>query len=197
MSFEHIIQTYGYWALFVGTFLEGEMILVIGGFLCHRGYLDLPLVIFAAFAGSLAGDQLYFFLGRTKGNRFLSKRPSWEPNIAYARALLKRHMIPLAIGFRFIYGIRPVTPFVFGMSAIKTMTFLFLNALGALLWSVAIASLGYLFGSAMKIFIGNVERYEREALVAIVIVGVAIWTVHRFIRKRKIKRSKKPGDSTK
>jgi len=191
MSFEHIIQTYGYWALFAGTFLEGETVLIVGGFLSHRGYLDLPFVILTAFVGSLAGDQFYFFLGRTKGKRFLSKRPSWEPYVVSARDLLDRHMILLLIGFRFLYGLRTVTPFVIGMSSIKTSTFVILNAVGSFLWSLTIACAGYLFGSALNIFIGNVERYEMEVLAVMACIGAAVWTVHYHLRKMKLKHSEK------
>ena len=94
---EHIIETYGYWALLVGTFLEGETILIIGGFLAHRGYLSLPLVILAAFIGTLAGDQLFFFIGRKKGKAFLDKRPSWKPNIEKAHNLLDRYQTLLIL----------------------------------------------------------------------------------------------------
>ena len=48
-----LIQSYGYWAILAGTFLEGETILVLAGFAAHLGYLQLPWVILAAFAGSL------------------------------------------------------------------------------------------------------------------------------------------------
>ena len=38
---EQILATYGYPALLIGTFLEGETILVLGGFLAHAGYLQI------------------------------------------------------------------------------------------------------------------------------------------------------------
>ena len=38
INLEPLVSTYGYPALLVGTFLEGETILVIAGFLAHRGY---------------------------------------------------------------------------------------------------------------------------------------------------------------
>jgi len=60
MTLESIVDTYGYVAVLLGTFLEGETILVLGGFAAHRGYLALPWVIVAAFFGSLCGDQLFF-----------------------------------------------------------------------------------------------------------------------------------------
>ena len=49
MTLESIVDTYGYLAVLLGTFLEGETILVLGGFAAHRGYLALPWVIVAAF----------------------------------------------------------------------------------------------------------------------------------------------------
>lgn len=60
---ETFLQTYGYWAILIGTFLEGETILVLGGLAAHMGYMDLTGVILTAFAGSLCGDQLFFLPG--------------------------------------------------------------------------------------------------------------------------------------
>lgn len=58
MTAESELIKYGYAALAVGTFLEGETILVIAGFLAHRGYLSMDLVILSAFLGTFFGDQL-------------------------------------------------------------------------------------------------------------------------------------------
>ena len=76
MTLESLVDAYGYVAVLVGTFLEGETILILGGFAAHRGYMALPWVILAAFIGSLCGDQLFFFLGRWHSQAILSKRPT-------------------------------------------------------------------------------------------------------------------------
>ena len=60
MDFTSIIEHYGYAAIVIGTFLEGETILVLAGLVAHQGYLKLTGVITAAFLGSLCGDQLFF-----------------------------------------------------------------------------------------------------------------------------------------
>ena len=73
VPWENWVTHFGYMAILIGTFLEGETILVLGGFLAHRGYLHLPWVIASAFAGTFAGDQLYFYLGRFKGMKGLKK----------------------------------------------------------------------------------------------------------------------------
>jgi len=81
-----MIAKYGYLAVFVGTFFEGETILVLGGFAAHRGYLELPYVMLAAFVGTVLGDQLYYFIGRRWGVRLLEKRPRWRERSAKAIA---------------------------------------------------------------------------------------------------------------
>ena len=42
------LELHGYWVLFIGTFLEGEAILLLAGFLAFRGYLDVFGVICTA-----------------------------------------------------------------------------------------------------------------------------------------------------
>lgn len=54
------IEHFGYLAILVGTLLEGETFLILGGFAAHRGYLDLSLVILSAFLGTVLGDQLFY-----------------------------------------------------------------------------------------------------------------------------------------
>lgn len=186
MTLESLVDAYGYLAVLVGTFIEGETILVLGGFAAARGYLGLPWVILAAFIGSLCGDQLFFFLGRWHGKAILSKRPTWKSRVNKAQKLLERFRIPLILAFRFLYGLRTVAPFVIGMSSVPTVEFIFLNAAGALVWAAAVGTGGYLFGSALEILIGNIKHYEIQILGAIAAIGVLIWGIY-FYRRRKRK----------
>ncbi|MEG6552212.1 DedA family protein, partial [Desulfocurvibacter africanus] len=146
IEYQGIIVTYGYLAIMLGTFLEGEMILVLGGFLAHQGYLSLPGVIIAAFVGSMLTDQMFFLLGRFRGRPFLRKRPALLNRIARADNLLTRHRVPVTLGFRFLYGMRTVIPFALGLSSIRLALFVPLNAIGALIWASAGGSLGFVFG---------------------------------------------------
>jgi membrane protein DedA with SNARE-associated domain len=178
LTLESAIQTYGYWAILVGTFLEGETILILGGFAAQGGYLELPWVIVAAFTGTFCGDQLFFFLGRRHSQRILAKRPSWKRRVEKAQRLLERVRTPLMLGFRFLYGLRSVTPFVIGMSDVRTALFVFLNMLGAVVWAIAVGVGGYVFGGALEILVGNIKRYELFAFAAIALAGLVIWLLH-------------------
>ena len=181
---ESLIENYGYLAILIGTFLEGETILVLGGFTAHQGYLALPWVILAAFASSLCGDQLFFYLGRKHSQAVLSRRPSWKSKAKKVHKMMNQYQTPMILSFRFLYGLRTVAPFVIGMSPVSVKKFIFLNSAGALVWAVAVGSGGYLFGHAVESIIGKVKLYEIYIMGSVAIVGLLIWIFH-FYRRRK------------
>ena len=182
---EYLVRTYGYWALLAGTFLEGETILIIGGLLAKLGLLKLSTVMVIAFIGSFSGDQVYFYIGRFKGRELLKKHHKWEKRVDKIHKILERYHDLIMLGFRFVYGMRIMTPFVLGMSKqIKAIRFSILNAMGAVLWSVAISAGGYFFGYALEGFIKDVKKYEIHAVLAIFVIGAAFWIVHKCIEKR-------------
>ncbi len=184
MSIEQLITDYGYPVLLIGTLLEGETIVVLAGFLAHRGYLSLQWVILVAFLGTFASDQFFFHLGRRKGGGFLEKKISWQTKSRKVFDLLQRHQTPVIIGFRFLYGLRTITPFVLGMSGVSTYRYLLLNGLGAFLWATAIACLGYAFGNLLELLLEEMRRYERLAAAGICIAGFVVWVVSRLRDRR-------------
>lgn len=190
MNWALVIGSYGYFALFVGTLLEGETILVLAGFAAHLGFLYLPWVILVAFIGTLSGDQLFFYLGRRHSGFVLDKHPAWQSRLDQVQRLFERYQTLLILGFRFLYGLRTVTPFVLGRSGVSPGYFFLLNTLSALVWSVVVGIGGYLFGNFLKLLLGDIRRYEFESFGAIAGIGALIWGIYfyRSRRKRFLKR---------
>jgi membrane protein DedA with SNARE-associated domain len=177
---ETLLKAYGYWAVLIGTFAEGETVLVLGGFAAHRGYLALPWVILAAFVGSLMGDQLFFYLGRKHTQWVLARRPLWKARIDRAHQLMERFRTLLILGFRFMYGLRTIIPFLLGMSSVSTKKFIILDVIAAFVWAVAVGTGGYLFGNILEIILGDIKHYELPILGAMAIIGLLLWAVHRY-----------------
>lgn len=184
MTLQSLIESYGYLALFLGTFVEGETILILGGVAAHLGYLELPWVMVAAWGGTLLGDQLYFFIGRYRGRAFLARRPAWRWRSQRIEDLLHRYQVLVILGFRFLYGFRTITPFVIGAAGIPVRRFAILNALGSFIWAVSFGVLGYAFGNGFEMVIGKVKHYELEVMAGIVVVGVALWVVKHLWQRR-------------
>ena len=186
MNWEFLIGNYGYFVLLIGTFLEGETILILAGLAAHLGYLYLPWVIVVAFIGTLSGDQLFFYLGRRHGRFILARHLVWQSRLGRVQRLVERYQTLLIIGFRFLYGLRTITPFVLGRSGVSALYFFLLNTLGALVWTLVVGIGGYLFGSFLKLIMGDVRRYEVESFGAIAGLGGLIWGIYFWPSRRKI-----------
>lgn len=178
-----LIAQFGYAAILIGTFLEGETILILAGFAAHQGLLRLDLAILCAFLGSAAGDQLWFALARHHGQRFLATRPGLAARIAPATRWLERYPTSFVLGFRFVYGIRNVAPIAIGLSAIPTRRFVLLNLCAAALWAGIFGSTGYYFGAAMETMLGDLKTMQLKILSGIALAVLA-WFGLRWISKR-------------
>ena len=184
-TFESFIRDYGYWALLVGTFLEGETILIIGGLSARLGILELPYVMLIAFIGSFFGDQFYYYIGYLKGRELLSRHLKWKGRAEKVYKQIERYHNLIMLGFRFIYGMRIMTPFVIGTCRnIRRTRFTLLNAVGAVIWSITIAAGGYFFGYALEGVMKDIKRYELHTIIGILIIGMIIWSIRKYMEGR-------------
>ncbi len=184
MSLEGLIHQYGYVALFLGTLLEGETILLMAGFAARCGFLSLSGVILTAFIGSTLGDQIWFFVGHKKGREYLAQRARLSARIRKVTEKFEKHPLPIVLGFRFVYGLRSVTPLVIGASGFSPARFLGLNLIASAIWSVAVAVLGYVFGEALERIFHDVKLYEGYALLVLAVGGGLGWIIHAVRRRR-------------
>lgn len=184
MTLESIIQEYGYLAIIVLTFFEGETIVILAGVAAHLGLLEIQWVIVSALAGSFSGDQLFYYMGRRFGPRIISKRLSWQVNAERVYKHLRRHQDFLILTFRFYYGLRNVTPFAVGSAQVPRLRFFWLNLIGAIVWANVFAYSGYLLGETFKLFIDDYHRYALYLLGGLVLVGLTIWLI-TLIRNRR------------
>jgi membrane protein DedA with SNARE-associated domain len=194
---ESLLETYGYPILVLGTFLEGETIMVLGGVAARLGYLSLGWVIACGFIGTLLGDQLYFYLGRRHGSAFLARRPAWQARSQRVHRIMERYPILLILSFRFLYGLRTVAPFVIGTSKVPYLLFTLLNVIGASIWAVAIGCAGFYFGHGVEALLGNIEHYEIEMFAVVGLVGLLSWIIFLLRQRRRTAREpngKKPAE---
>ncbi|MCR6630028.1 MAG: DedA family protein [Magnetospirillum sp.] len=191
---EQLVAEYGYWAVLAGTFFEGETVPVLAGFAAHEGLLRLDLVMLCAFIGSFAGDQLWFWIGRRYGRTWLAKHPKSAAAAERVGRLLDRWGDWFVLSFRFLYGLRAVSPVAIAMSSISPLRFAVLNMISAAVWAVAVGSLGFLFGQAIEGMMGQLKAWEHRILAAIAI-AVALYVVHRVVKARIRRNGKAPPPS--
>lgn len=169
------VASYGYLAVFVGTLLEGETVLIAAGYAAHRGMLDFTTVVLVAALGGTLGDQIAFLLGRWKGDALIDRFPALSQQKSRVQGLLERHATLFILTIRFLYGLRVAGPMLLGSSHVGLLRFTLLNMIGAIFWAITLSSIGYVFGLAMNALIADLKHIEEILLLAILIGGGLVW----------------------
>ncbi|MBK5258501.1 MAG: DedA family protein [Thermoanaerobaculia bacterium] len=189
MSPEFLLEKFGYLAVFVGTFLEGEAILIAAGFFAERGYLNIVWVGIVAFLGSYVGHVFWFWLGRAHGVRILDRFPKMRQSFGKGIRLFERYGPAAIIITQWLYGLRITCAVIVGISKISVAKFLFYEAVSCAIWTAVITALGYYFGRAIEGVLGRVEHIEKYGLAAIVVIALSVWLYHRAKERRETTRA--------
>ncbi|MEI8294967.1 MAG: DedA family protein [Alphaproteobacteria bacterium] len=179
------IQTWGYVAVLLGAMVEGESIILTASFLAAQGYLSISYVMLVAFLGTLFADQGLFFVGHRYGAGFLERFPSLNKAAGRAFGLLQKWGTLYILLFRFIYGVRIISPLVIGASGIAVRRFVILNFIAAIIWTVISCMLGYMLGEVVHHVITNFKVYQFYFL-GIVVFIVACFALYYRYRQKKI-----------
>ncbi len=167
--------------------IPSEVIMPLAGFSAAKGTLSFAGVVISGTVGSLAGAYFWFLIGRWIGpkrlKQFAGRHGRWltlhPDEVERARAFFARYQIVALFLGRLIPAIRSLISVPAGVNCIPTSTFLLWSSLGTALWTLLLASAGYLLQS----------QYERVSewlnpVSNVVIAGLAVWYLYRVIRFR-------------
>lgn len=163
-----------YILFFFGIFLEGEFVLLSAVIAAHQGYLNIWMVIFIAIVGTITSDLFYFNLGKHKTHKILSNSKFSSKYEAVSKKLVK-HRTKMLISYRFIYGMRMITPFVLGTQKLSTLIFLKYSIISTFIWCFVFVGLGYPFGELIinnLKYIQKIEFYFIGILLLIALVSL-------------------------
>ena len=160
-AFLDFLVRHGYLVVFVwvllaqaGLPLPAMPVLIAAGALAGMGKLDPMAIVLLSVGASLLSDALWFVVGRRRGGsvlRFLC-RVSLEPESCVRRtedAFARRGGVTVVFG-KFVPGLNTVAPPLAGMAGMTWPRFLFLDGLGALLWTLAAVVPGFVFSEQLE-----------------------------------------------
>ena len=188
---EHYMLVYGYWAVFFGVMLEnagvpvpGETILLVAGYFASTGQFNIALVMIIAASGAIVGDNIGFAIGHHYGRGFLLRVGRFffltPKRLEHMENYFESHGNKTILVARFITGLRVFAALLAGASRkMPWRVFVLYNMAGAVLWSVVITTLGYLFGASLPLLVKWVGRGGTILLIAALVIGVVVWRVRR------------------
>src|SRR5437588_5708671 len=192
---EHYMLIYGYWAVFFGVMLEnagvpipGETILLVAGYFASTGEFHLWLVMLIAASGAVIGDNIGFAIGHHYGRSVLLKLGRFifltPKRVERMDHYFERHGNKTILVARFITGFRVFAALFAGASKMPWRVFVVYNVAGAILWSVVISLLGYLFGQSLPLLVKWVGRSGTILLVAAIVIGIVAWRIRKYRRSK-------------
>lgn len=174
----HYLRIYGYGFLFLGTLMEGELILLTAGFLSYLGLMNFWLVLLFGFFGAIVGDNLWFWIGYKVGPNCLERFGKYlflnETRIQKAKLYFNNHGRKTVFASRFIFGTRISSAILAGAFGMQRKTFVKSNVLGAGVWAIITAMLGYLFGSSFNLLARLFRRAEISLLILLLLAIIIL-----------------------
>jgi len=179
---------YRYVLLFIGTIVEGPMLMAACGFLLHLGVFRALPMFLALASGDLLADVGWYYVGQNflepmlrKHGRFLSVTPK---TVEKAKMLFRYHhtriliISKITMGFGMALGVLMVA----GASHVPFRKYFIINTLGEIVFVTIMLSIGYWLGGAYLILEGGLKWLfiiGATAVILLLIVGVT-----RFARQR-------------
>lgn len=174
MSLDALIENYGLVAIFIGSGTEGEAAAVAGGIVAHRHLIPLWQVAAATYAGSLLAGQGLFWAARRFRQAPWIQRQIARPGCAAILRALEARPIRLILIYRFIFGVRTLTPIVLGASRLSMGMFSVVNAVAAAIWTAAFTGLGYVFGKTVEHLFGHLPSRPHMIMIGAVILVILL-----------------------
>jgi membrane protein DedA with SNARE-associated domain len=208
---EHFLETWGYLAVFVLSFISSmglpvgsEVAIIYGGVLAsgqipnEPHHLNLGLVILVAtlgeVLGSLVGYLIGIFGGRPLVDRFGKYVLLTHRDLDRAEAWFARRGDPFVFFGRFIPLLRSFVSFAAGLGEMAIGKFLLFTVLACAIWCTALSSLGYALGSSYQ-HVLNAFSYAGYIAAALLVVAIVLLIFHR-LRVVRAERSRAPEEAS-
>ena len=162
----------GYFGIFIMMFLESsffpfpsEVVMIPAGYLAYQGEMNLFLAIFIGIAGSLTGAIFNYYLALRFGRKFIAKYGKYvlikEETMQKMEDFFEKHGHISTFSGRLIPAVRQYISLPAGLAKMNLFKFSLYTSLGAGIWVLILALLGY--------FIGHNQALINEYLHVIII----------------------------
>ncbi len=172
------LKSFGYGIAFFGMIVEGELLLLILGFLTSQGYFNFFYMFSALLSGAIFGDFLWYWLGVRLFRNSKINFPKWIHRLSHPldRHLRDRPEQTIFVS-KFVYGTNHATLIRAGALSVNIKKFLRSNIYANLVWILCVGGLGYVFGASFPL----IRKYIRAAEIVLLLTAVFFLSASHFL----------------
>ena len=178
---EELLQTCGYIAAFLGTLIEGDILLLTTALTAKMGYMNFYGAMFLAFLGAYTRDWLTFLLARKSGQKIIDKKPALKKKLDKVSGMMNKNPTLILSTYRLMYGFVIIIVLMAGISGVSMKRFGILSAISNAIWVIIIGGLGYFCAEIMIHQIDVLSQNMNYVIGGLAAIGLAYW----FFVKRK------------
>jgi len=175
----------------IGLPLPAIPFLIAAGAMVGNGQMALGMAVVSAVLAAMAGDQVWFELGRLRGRQVLNWlcRISLEPTSCVRRTedFFARHGVRSLVVAKFVPGLSTVAPPLAGIVGLSVPQYLLYNGLGTLLWVGSGIGLGYLFSDQLEQAV-SLSAHIGPTIGLILLGGVTGYVGYKALNRYRVER---------
>ena len=180
LSLLQFFETSKYILLFIGSYLEGTVVMLTGGILWRLGTVAFLPAYIALILGDFLSDLMWYCIGYFGARPFILKWGHFvnaTPEIIEkVERRFKRYHTSILIVSKLTmgFGLAVATLMTAGMMRISIWRYITINLLGGIVWVFAVMLVGYYFGNVLALFPPELKIFVILAVIVGFFIGAGL-----------------------
>jgi len=184
------IESSKYFLLYLGTLVEGPVVMIISGFLYGLGQFKLLPMYIILILGNFTADIGWYTLGRYgtrnfvfKYGRFIGFTPDILKKVEHYFKLYNQKILiitKLTTGF----GFAAVVLIAAGMFKVPFKNYLILTLIGGFIWTALLITIGYFFGNIFEMVPTSMKILLGILIISIFVLSIKY--IQKYFKNKKI-----------
>jgi membrane protein DedA with SNARE-associated domain len=180
INFSEIHRAFAYLAMFLGMFIEGELILILAGILIRGGHLDFFDTLFIAFVAVVLHDIVYWLIGKKLAERGKQKFLFFNlERISPILEKIKNNNELYIFVSKFAWNLNRFVLIASGYIGTPFKKFIRYSLPAGFIWAITFISLGFIFAQKTEIL----KKDLKTVAVSLTIFLLAVIVLENLFQK--------------
>jgi len=172
---ESLYESCGLLATYLGTLIEGEIMLLTSVLSAKLGLFNYYWALVAAFAGAYTQAWVKFVIIKKQGAKLLNKKPKLKEKLDKASVWFDKRPYAILSIYKFLYGMSTIIILMSGLRNISYARFGIHVAIAIGLWVAVVGGIGYFCAEIMMENINSLADKKWYILGGLVVIASLVW----------------------